>query len=384
MWRSTTKRFEEFYFVSRSLTPISLTIYFLFLGLIFAQKPSILEIGFKPFNSKPYLTPTPSPTNSININWNTKDKESTIVAYGLTCSLEDTAKIRDVRNFHHIRLTNLLPATEYFYRVLPDGDLKSFKTFPVHTDTFSFIAFGDTRSDSAAHQSVVNRIAKYAFDLILHSGDLVNRGDDAIDWRTFFNIEDTLLQSKHFLATIGNHEHPYWAYDTLFSLPGAEYFYSLNYGNAHFIMLNTEMDLYVPQKNWLINDLITARSDTSIDWIFVNLHRPPYSSGSHGSAQDVKKAYCSILSEYGVDIVFCGHDHSYERTSKIDGVVYIVTAGGGAPLYEVDKSDWTVKSKSIHHFCLVKIMGRKLILKAIAADGKIFDSLILDKSPGIK
>jgi predicted phosphodiesterase len=355
-------------------------IYSMCIGILFAQKLNLLEPDFRPFDSSPYLTPTSSPTISINISWNTEKEEPTIVAYGSTESLEDTIKIPGLRNHHHVMLFNLLPDAQYYYKVLPGGNLKNFKTFPFYTDSLTFIAFGDTRSDSAAHQSIINGMAKYDFDLLLHSGDFVKDGDNSDDWKTFFNIEDTILQSKHFLPTIGNHEYPFWAYDTLFVLPGAEYFYSINYGNAHFIMLNTEMDLYVPQKNWLVNDLIIANNDPAIDWIFVNLHRPPYSSGSHGSEKSVQNAWCSVFSEHDVDIVFAGHDHGYERTKKINGVIYVVSGGGGAPLYEVGKSDWTIESKSIHHFCLVKIAGRKLSFKAININGKVFDSFVLDKS----
>jgi len=354
-------------------------IILILVGLTLAQKPSLLNLNFAPFNSSPYLTPASAPTNSINVNWNTEKLKSTIVAYGLTSLLEDTIEINGVRNYHHVRLNNLSPATEYFYKILPDGNIKRFKTFPAHIDSFTFITFGDTRSDSAMHQSIINRMAQFGCNLIIHSGDLVMDGSNSVDWQTFFNIEDTLLQNIHFLPTIGNHEKPYYTYDTLFALPGAEYFYSANYGNAHFIMLNTQMDLSGPQQNWLINDLKDARADTTTAWIFVNLHRPPYSSGNHGSEMDVRNAWCLIFEEYGVDIVFAGHDHCYERTEKINGVIYIVTGGGGAPLYDVGKSSWTAYSAKAYHFCLINIIGKKLNLKTITPENIVIDSLLLTK-----
>ncbi len=351
-----------------------LVIFFIF-GLIFAQVPT-LGYAFGPFDSKPYLTPTSSPTNSICINWNTENQESTIVAYGVTTSLEDTVSIAGVCYYHHAMPTNLLPATEYFYRVVPWGDIKQFKTFPTQADSFTFIAFGDTRTDSAAHHSVVNRMAAYEFDFFVHDGDLVFPGDDTDAWRTFFDIEDTLLQNHHFLPAIGNHEAPFWPYDTLFALPDSEYYYSVNYGNAHCITLNTEMDLYGVQCDWLIDDLTTTDNNTAIDWIFVSLHRPPYSS--RDSQMDVRDAWCPLFETYGVDIVFAGHDHNYQRTIPINGVVYIVTGGGGAPLHNVYPDIWTAYCEKTYHFCLIDIMSSKLFLKAIKPDGTVFDSLILD------
>ncbi len=349
------------------------------LGFVFAQKPTLLETGFHPFDSRPYLTPTAMPTSSININWNTKKLEPSIVAYGLTRQLEDTVRLDGLCNYHHVMLTDLLPGTRYFYKVLPKGSIKDFKTFPIQDDTFSFVAFGDTRSDSVAHQSVIDQMAKHEFDFLVHSGDLVNQGDNTADWQAFFNIEDTILQTRQFLPSLGNHDRPYWPYDTLFALPDAEYFYSVTYGNSHFIILDNYLELYGYQRNWLVNDLIKARTDKEIDWIFAVLHSPPYSSGSHGSNQAVREAWCPIFEEYSVDIVFCGHDHSYERTKPINGVVYIVAAGGGAPLYEVGKNDWTVMSTSTHHFCLVNIAGHRLDLKTIKPDGSVIDSLTLRK-----
>lgn len=339
--------------------------------------------GFGFFNSKPYLTPTSSPTNSIYINWNTECAESSIVAYGLTESLGDTMRMTGIRNYHHVELTGLSPGTQYFYRVLPDGDLKTFKTYPVFTDTFAFVAFGDTRSDSVAHQSVIDCIAAYEYEPLVHVGDMVYDGNSTSDWRTYFNIEDTLLQSKVFLPVIGNHESPFWPYDTLFALPGAEDYYSVSYGNSRFVILNTEMDLYGAQHTWLINDLTAANNDTTIDWIFVCFHRPPYSSGNHGSQTDVRNAWCPLFEQYDVDIVFAGHDHDYERTIPINEVVYIVTGGGGAPLRHVDSSSWTAYSESTYQFCHIEIENRNLILRAIKPDGTVFDSLFISKPVGI-
>lgn len=340
--------------------------------------------GFGPFTSRSYLTPTTTPSQSIYISWNTETEESTIVAYGTTVDLEDTCRVAGVRYFHHAELVGLTPGQTYLYQVLPAGDVKQFTTFPLDANIFSWAAFGDTRSDSISHQSVIDQIAVHSSVLILHAGDLVNDGNNELDWRTYFNIEDTILQDHHFLPVIGNHESPFWQYDTLFPLPDSEEYYSLEYGNAHFTVLNTEMDLYGAQRDWLISDLETAHNDSSIDWIFMGLHRPPYSSGNHGSQIDVRDAWCSLFEQYGVDIVFGGHDHDYERTIPINGVVYIVTGGGGAPLHGVGYSSWTAYAESTYHFCHIDMNERVCTLRAIKPDGTIFDSLIIDKTIGIQ
>jgi hypothetical protein len=226
-------------------------------------------------------------------------------------------------------------------------------------------------------------MAAYKVSLVVHTGDLVSNGNSTDDWRTFFNVEKAILSYHHFLPAIGNHESPYWPYDTLFPLPDSEDYYSVNYGNAHFVVLNSYIDLYGVQRDWLIADLYSASTDPAIDWIFVALHNPPYSSGYHGSALNVRNAWCRIFEDYGVDIVFSGHDHNYERTNPINGVIYVVTCGGGAPLRNVGTSSWTAHSEKAHHFCQINIAGSHLFLRAIKPDGSVFDSLVIQRAIGV-
>jgi hypothetical protein len=336
--------------------------------------------AFSPFGSKPYLTPTASPTNSIYVNWNTENKEPSVMAFGLTLALEDTIRIAGERNHHHVLISNLAPGTEYYYRVLPQGSVNRFRIFPEYSDSFAFIVFGDTRGDSIVHQSVIDQIASYDFEFLVHTGDLVLDGDDTEGWRTFFNVEDTLLQHKHFVPALGNHEKPYWPYDTLFALPDSEFAYSVRYGNAVFIILNTEGDVQGFQKRWLMDRLKAVREDKSIDWVFAVFHRPAYSAGRYGDRMHVREAWSDLFEKYNVDIAFAGHDHNYQRTEKINGVIYVITGGGSAVLYGVQDRKWLAHGEPVYHFCLLEIKGKRLILQAIRPDRTVFDALVIEKS----
>ncbi len=348
-------------------------------AVLFGLAPCGTGLLFGPFESKPYLTPTGTPWSSVNIGWNTATLESTRVAYGLTSALGDTIRLEGVRNYHHARITGLLPDCEYYYRVLPAGNLNRFRTFPARSDTGVFIVVGDTRTDSAAHQSVVNEIAGYDHDFIINCGDLVEDGNLDSLWQMFFSIEDTLLETTHFLPVLGNHEAPYWQYDTLFSLPDSEEYYSVDCGNIHVVALNTETNLVGPQLSWLRQDLERNRNNDRTDWTIVAFHRPPYSSGSHGSQLDVREAWCHLFETYQVDLVFAGHDHDYERTVPINGVVYVISGGGGAPLRGVGTNPWTAYAESTYQFCQVEIKNRYLRMRAVKPNGTVFDSLIIDK-----
>ncbi len=348
-------------------------------GILFVS----LGFCFGPFDSNPYLTPSSTPETSVWVNWNTSSQGPTVVAYGVSPSLGDTVRVSGTTNYHHALITGLTPNTRYYYKIIPGGSLRHFRTF-ANTDSFKFIAFGDTRSDSANHQRVINRMTHYDFSLLTHSGDLVSRGYNEWHWQTFFNCEDTVISYKQFLPAIGNHEYPYWPFETLFALPGNGRYYSVNYGNAHFVTLNTQENLSGSQKTWLINDLDNANNNSNIDWIIVTLHRPPYSSSGHGSQMDVRNTWCPIFESHKVDLVFCGHDHDYERTVPINGVVYVVTGGGGAPLYNAGSSSWTAYSRSIYHFCHLTIEDRKLTMRAIDRYGNVFDTLVIDKTAAVK
>ncbi len=336
--------------------------------------------GFESFDSKPYLTPSATPTNSIFINWNTRSCESTVVAFGLTADLEDTVRIDGVRYHHHVLLDGLEAGTKYFYRVLPNHDIKTFKTFPDYTDSVSFVVFGDTRGDSIVHQSVIDRIATRNIDFLVHTGDLVLDGDDTDNWRIFFNVEDTLLQQMLLIPALGNHEKPYWPYDTLFALPDSEFFYTVRYGNVMFIILNTEGDVEGFQREWLADRLVAAREDETTDWLFVVFHRPAYSAGRYGDRTHIREAWSSLFEEYDVDIAFAGHDHNYQRTEEINGVIYVISGGGSAVLYGVEDRDWLSCGEAAYHFCLIQIHGTRMTLHAIKPDGTVFDMLVKDKA----
>lgn len=354
------------------------------LGFIFFITRFLSGFCFESFDSRPYITPTETPGTALWLSWNTLYPDSTIVAYGSSPALEDTFRRIEVGVYHHVRLEGLTAGSRYYYRILPQGELGFFETAASLADSFYFLAIGDTRTDSAVHQSLIDRMAGCRAPFFLHVGDLINDGDLTSDWQTFFNIEDTLMPRLIFLPVIGNHEYPYDAYDTLFPLPEDEEYYSFTYANSFFIGLNTESDLSGSQKTWLTEKLIWARNNPAIDWIIVFFHRPPYSSGVHGSQLDVQQEWCPLFEQYAVDLVFCGHDHDYERTNPINGVIYVITGGGGAPLHPVGSNPWTAYAESTYQFCRVQVRGRCLKLWAVKPDGSVFDSLFIDKPIGYR
>ena len=248
--------------------------------------------------------------------------------------------------------------------------------------TFSFVAFGDTRSNPVAHQQVVSSILSLAPNFILHTGDFVADGNDPAQWTEFFSIEQDLLRHSPLYGALGNHEHNSQLYFDAFNFPGNERWYSFDHGNVHFVAL--EIDGYAsyasgsPQAQWLENDLARATQR----WKVVFFHAPPYSSGSeHGSDLQVRKALEPLFMRYGVDLVFNGHDHDYER-SVANGITYIVTGGGGAPLYAQGQPDpASVYFTMTYHSVQVSVTDSLLTVAGVRSDGFRFDEFTLRKLP---
>ncbi len=103
------------------------------------------------------------------------------------------------------------------------------------------------------------------------------------------------------------------------------------------------------------------------------MHRALYSSSRHGGDEKIREDLEPLLAHHGVDVVFSGHDHVYERTAPIRGVTHVVSGGGGRELYPANKGKWTTCSKPTHHAVLVHVDDSRLALEAVEPDGSVFD-----------
>jgi hypothetical protein len=250
---------------------------------------------------------------------------------------------------------------------------------PVQDSSLTFMVLGDTRSDHIAHQSVVDKMLELGPPpFYLHTGDLVANGSDMSQWDTFLDIEHDLMQASTLYPAMGNHEMNHQNYFDVLKPPGP--WYSFDRGDAHFVCL--QVDGYGdytpgrPQYEWLVSDL----ASTLKPWKFVFFHIPPYGSVGYGSDLDVRQTLCPLFEQYGVALVFNGHNHGYER-SVANGVTYIVTAGGGAPLYpKMHDNLASVYFASVYHFVQITLSGDILRGVAIKPDGTEFDpfTIVLD------
>ena len=167
---------------------------------------------------------------------------------------------------------------------------------------------------------------------------MVKNGWDNQQWITWLNLMKPLMQNTTLFTVMGNHEGNSNRYYELFSLPGNEKWYSFDYGSCHFIILDNyePYDKHSEQYNWLKNDL----SSTSKPFKIVCMHEPLYCKGGHKPRVDIRKVWEPLFIEYNVNLVFQSHNHYYQRSNPINGITYIVTGGGGAPLYNPEDANF--------------------------------------------
>ncbi len=333
----------------------------------------------------PYLSWQNDPGTTMTVSWQTEKSGTSLVEYGPDAGYGFSVSDPGLTKWHVLEITGLVPGDTYHYRASSSGGFVSedltFTTGVPFEEPFVFVAYGDSRTDSVSHQSVVDGMETEGALAVLHTGDLVQDGNVLTQWNTFFDITEDLSGRTSFMPAIGNHENNAALYFDFFALPNDsppanEQWYSFDVGCAHFVALSTETAYTAgsSQYTWLVNDL--AAASASAQWIFVYFHRPAFSSGSHGSDLTVRNTFCPVFETYGVDAVFMGHDHLYER-SLYNGITYIVAGGGGAPLYPPDQNPnpYQVYADDIYHYCRVSVELYSCLIEAVDTAGAVFDSV---------
>ena len=251
-----------------------------------------------------------------------------------------------------------------------------FKTAPIGSASFEFLVYGDTRSRHEVHQKVVDRMVKFDPDFVLHTGDLVANGTETAQWPTFFSIEKALLAKTAFFPTLGNHDRGAAQY---YGFLQAKPYYSFDWGEVHVAAINTDIgnvkgdkdQFWEEQTRWLETDL---RENGRAALKFVVFHHPPFSAVRRRGTNERTLQLTPLFEKYGVTAVFNGHDHNYQHFLR-NGVHYVTTGGGGAPLYAVDAPppEITVKVESVENFVHVQVDGATAMARAIAIDGREID-----------
>jgi acid phosphatase type 7 len=288
---------------------------------------------------------------------------------------------------HVVHATGLEPASRYAYTVRVGGKAVGQGRFttaprPNSEGPLTFLVYGDDRTDPTAHAAVVRALAATSSDFLVNTGDMVEDGGRAADWQSFFDVEARLLCDRALFVAIGNHE----LYDDRAGANFARYFGfadaagsvqlhgSVRLGNVRLFFLNAVQAWGAGEDpHWLERELDRAENEPGLLWRIAVMHQGPWSSGPHGgNAILIKARVPELLAAHHVDLLFAGHDHIYER-GDAGGMKYVISGGGGAPLYRTSKIASTRKEESTYHFIDVTTEDNAISMVAKRIDGSLLE-----------
>ena len=329
--------------------------------------------------------------DSVTILWQTDVAAESVVQYGVGTPEALTVADSSAATWHRVTLRGLEPGVTYAYRAAsgPASRTGNFRTARPADQPFRFVVYGDTRTGAEVHRQVTAAIAASGADIVFHTGDLVGAGRDYGLWDTeFFEPAAGLLLSTPVVPVLGNHEYsgagPPWFF-YFFGRPLNEGWFAVTRGIVRFIGLDTNVDYSAgsAQDEWLMRELQSA-AYRDATWHIAIFHHPPF-TGTIGHSDDatVRSRLVPLFEQYAVDAVFSGHSHAYERYTY-NGIQYVVTGGGGAPLYGlVADAVPPIRQfgRSTYHYCAADVnpAAGTLTIAATDLDGEVFDAVVLSK-----
>jgi Calcineurin-like phosphoesterase len=369
----------------------------------------------------PYLQ-LAGPGAAPTVIWTSEDLSAGVLTLSRAGSIEAEIELPEPACRHVVPLENLRPDTEYGYSTVSGSRRSSehvFRTLPERlpdgtSASFPFVVYGDNRSHPDRHIAVIARILQGPIpSLVISTGDLVYCGSDRERWhREFLNPAESLFARSPIVLSLGNHDldrdapkpwplAPFWLENFAFpgheDEPGYGRWFSFDAGGVHCIVLDSTDPRNEAQFHWLREDLASPESREA-DFRIGIFHYPPYSAGGHDSRESLRRLWEPLLVEYEVDLVFNGHNHFYQRTWPTIGgeviaraeagegadviltgsaPIYVVTGGGGAPLYDPEQEDFVAVNAKRYHHVLLQYKPGSLHCRAVALNGETLDDFTL-------
>lgn len=243
----------------------------------------------------------------------------------------------------------------------------------------TFIVFGDSGTGSEAQIKLAGVMEQYPVDLILHTGDIAyDAGTEEELQKNFFDVYAPILKKTPFYPAPGNHDYVTDNLGPYLTRFAKNKYYSFDTPAVHFVSLDVVGSIEEEMIGWLEEDLKLAQGKR---WVVVYFHYPPFSSGStHGGNKAVREQLVPLLDKYGVNFVFSGHEHHYERMKPINNVTYIITGGGGASLYDFGElAETSLVHAKEYHFVYMDATKCGMTGKAINIDNNVIDSFTLSR-----
>jgi 3',5'-cyclic AMP phosphodiesterase CpdA len=254
---------------------------------------------------------------------------------------------------------------------------------PNRPDSVKFAAIGDNGTGDRPQYEVGEQMAKaraaFPFDFVIMLGDNMYGGQARADFIKKFETPYAALLNAgvKFMASLGNHDRPENINYQQFNMNGQRY-YSYVRGNVRFLALDTSTGMDQKQLAWIETSLRDARED----WKICYFHHPLYSNAErHGASVDLRVLLEPLFVKYGVNVVFSGHDHVYERIKPQKGIYYFVSGSAG----QLRRGNMSPTNDTAAYFdqdctfMLVEIAGNELHFRSISRVGKTVDSGVIQR-----
>ena len=315
---------------------------------------------------------------------------------------------------HTAAVSDLKPGTAYEYRVGAGdkrSDWQSFHTAQGHD--FKALIFPDSQSSdysvwAATAQPAWQRNQDAQF--FINMGDLVDNGQDHYQWNAWFDVVGDMIARIPVVPLLGNHEtyDKDWkvrmpeAYLHLFSLPRIDrekyqnQFYSFDYGDVHFVVLNTqsqeladfEPSLDEDEVAWFKEDM----AKTTKKWKIVLMHKDPLQYGFANRPQPREEGFSPegrlwmpLFDQYSVDAVLSAHLHTYRDRGHIrnfqrdeSGPLYLITGVAGNVQYpglwkQHSLDEYVAPQPETDNYMTLEATDDSLTFRSFLPDGQLLE-----------
>ena len=253
-------------------------------------------------------------------------------------------------------------------------------TLPNKTGSLKFAVIGDNGTGEGAEYDVGRQMVEvhrsFPFDQVIMLGDNLYGSEKPQDFVKKFEApyRPLLEAGVRFYATLGNHDSPVQETYQLFNMGGQRYYTYVKMNVRFFVLDSNALDS--AQIAWIDGALKTSHEE----WKVCYFHPPLYSDGGrHGSQVDLRVILEPLFVKYGVNVVFSGHDHVYERLKPQKGISYFVSgAGGQLRKGDLKRSAMTAAAfDQDQSFILIEVVGAEMFFQAISRSGATVDSGVI-------
>jgi predicted phosphodiesterase len=256
--------------------------------------------------------------------------------------------------------------------------------FPLQANSVRLAAIGDMGTGEQPQIDVAQQMVKsrkaFPFEFVITLGDNIYTGSQPSDFEKAFAVPYKLLLDAgvQFYATLGNHDTTNERFYKPFNMNGANY-YTYKKGHVRFFALDSNyMD--PKQTAWIETQLREAGNG---DWKICYFHHPLYSSGRfHGPAIDLRKVLEPLFVKYGVDVVFSGHDHVFERIRPQKGIYYFIEGASGS-LRAGNLAPSAITAKGFdtdRSFMMIEFAGDDMYFQTTSRTGVAVDSGVIHRT----